>query len=113
MKLIIAVIKPFLLDHVLEAIQENPVNGVSFSEIKGHGRQKGHSELYAGAEYVIDYLPKVEVRVIVPDEMAMQVIKDIESAAKTGKIGDGIIYSLSLDSYKRIRTGEDVSDEEY
>ena len=113
MKLIIAVIKPFLLEEVLDAIQENPVNGVTFCEIKGRGRQKGHTELYRGAEYVVDYLPKMEVRVIVPDDMEEQVYKGIERTAKTGKFGDGIIYSIPLEGYKRIRTGEDVTDEEY
>ncbi|MFM1881231.1 MAG: family nitrogen regulator [Pseudomonadota bacterium] len=106
MKLITAVIKPFKLDEVREALSGIGVQGITVTEVKGFGRQKGHTELYRGAEYVVDFLPKVKVEVAVSDEMTDQAVEAIENAARTGKIGDGKIFITSLESVIRIRTGE-------
>ncbi|MFZ9733728.1 MAG: P-II family nitrogen regulator [Burkholderiaceae bacterium] len=106
MKLITAVIKPFKLDEVREALSGIGVQGITVTEVKGFGRQKGHTELYRGAEYVVDFLPKVKVEVAVGDEMTDQAVEAIENAARTGKIGDGKIFITSLESVVRIRTGE-------
>lgn len=110
MKLITAVIKPFKLDDVREALSDIGVQGITVTEVKGFGRQKGHTELYRGAEYVVDFLPKVKVEVAVSGEMAEQAIEAISSAANTGKIGDGKIFVSSLEQIIRIRTGETGSD---
>lgn len=110
MKYIIAVIKPFKLDEVREALAAAGVNGLTVSEVKGFGRQKGHTELYRGAEYVVDFLPKVKLEVAVDDAIAENVIETIVKSANTGKIGDGKVFVLNLESAVRIRTGEtDVS----
>ncbi len=110
MKYIIAVIKPFKLDEVREALAAAGVNGLTVSEVKGFGRQKGHTELYRGAEYVVDFLPKVKLEVAVDDAIAESVIETIVKSANTGKIGDGKVFVLDLESAVRIRTGEtDVS----
>jgi nitrogen regulatory protein P-II 2 len=106
MKLISAIIKPFKLDEVREALSTIGVTGITVTEVKGFGRQKGHTELYRGAEYVVDFLPKVKVETAVADERVAQVIETIESAAKTGKIGDGKIFVLPVEAVVRIRTGE-------
>ena len=106
MKKIEAVIKPFKLDDVKEALQDIGVQGMTVLEAKGYGRQKGHSELYRGAEYVIDFLPKIKIEVVVADDLAPAVIDAIQTAARTGKIGDGKIFVSSLEDVIRIRTGE-------
>ncbi len=106
MKLITAVIKPFKLDDVREALSEIGVQGVTVTEVKGFGRQKGHTELYRGAEYVVDFLPKVKIEVAVTDGMAEAVIEAISKSANTGKIGDGKIFVSNLEQVMRIRTGE-------
>ena len=106
MKLVTAIIKPFKLDDVREALAAIGVQGVTVTEVKGFGRQKGHTELYRGAEYVVDFLPKVKVEAAVPDERVEAVIEAIEGAARTGKIGDGKIFVLPLEQVIRIRTGE-------
>ena len=106
MKKIEAIIKPFKLDEVKEALQDVGVQGMTVLEAKGYGRQKGHSELYRGAEYVIDFLPKIKIEVVVPDDMAQAVIDAIIAAAKTGKIGDGKIFVSDVSDVIRIRTGE-------
>ena len=106
MKKIEAVIKPFKLDEVKEALQEIGVQGLSVIEAKGFGRQKGHTELYRGAEYVVDFLPKVKIEVVIPDQMLDPALDAILSAAKTGKIGDGKVFVSSIDKAVRIRTGE-------
>ena len=108
MKLITAIIKPFKLDDVREALSEIGVQGITVTEVKGFGRQKGHTELYRGAEYVVDFLPKVKIDVAVADDMMDQVIESISKAANTGKIGDGKIFILPLEQVVRIRTGETV-----
>ena len=113
MRVVIAVIKPFKLDDVREAIAINGANGMTVIEAKGHGRQKGHKELYRGSEYAVDYLPKIIVASIVPENRVKQLIRDIKKAAHTGKIGDGIVMSFPLDVYERIRTDEQISDENY
>jgi nitrogen regulatory protein P-II 2 len=110
MKLITAVVKPFKLDDVREALSEIGVQGIPVTEVKGFGRQKGHTELYRGAEYVVDFLPKVKIEVAVSDEQAEQVIEAITKAANTGKIGDGKIFVTSLEQIIRIRTGETGAD---
>jgi len=110
MKLITAVIKPFKLDDVREALSDIGVQGITVTEVKGFGRQKGHTELYRGAEYVVDFLPKVKIEVAVTSEMSEQAIEAITSAANTGKIGDGKIFVSSLEQIIRIRTGETGSD---
>ncbi|HEY5665831.1 MAG TPA: P-II family nitrogen regulator [Gammaproteobacteria bacterium] len=106
MKLITAVVKPFRLDDVRNALAEVGVQGMTVTEVKGFGRQRGHTELYRGAEYVVDFLPKVKVEVAVTDELVDQVVEAIIGAAKTGKVGDGKIFVTSLDQVYRIRTGE-------
>lgn len=110
MKLITAVIKPFKLDDVREALSEVGVAGLTVSEVKGFGRQKGHTELYRGAEYVVDFLPKVKVEVAVSEDKLPRVIESIVKAANTGKIGDGKIFVSSLEQAIRIRTGETGED---
>ncbi|MDP0561769.1 MAG: P-II family nitrogen regulator [Candidatus Endonucleobacter sp. (ex Gigantidas childressi)] len=106
MKLISAIIKPFKLDDVRESLSDMGVQGMTVTEVKGFGRQKGHSELYRGAEYMVDFLPKIKIDVAIPDEMLEQVIETIAKAANTGKIGDGKIFVTSLEQAVRIRTGE-------
>jgi nitrogen regulatory protein P-II 2 len=106
MKMVTAVIKPFKLDDVREALSTIGVQGITVSEVKGFGRQKGHTELYRGAEYVVDFLPKTKVEVAVADEMLDQTIEAISGAAQTGNIGDGKIFVTSLEQSIRIRTGE-------
>jgi nitrogen regulatory protein P-II 1 len=106
MKKIEAIIKPFKLDEVKNALTKIGVQGMTVTEVKGFGRQKGHTEVYRGAEYKIDFLPKVKIEVIVTDEIVLQVIETIERAAKTGKIGDGKIFVFPVDEVIRIRTGE-------
>ncbi len=106
MKFVTAIIKPFKLDEVREALSAIGVQGLTVTEVKGFGRQKGHTELYRGAEYVVDFLPKVKVEVAVKDEMVDQVIEAIEKSANTGKIGDGKIFVYDLEQVVRIRTGE-------
>ena len=114
MKLITAVVKPFRLDDVRNAMAEVGVQGMTVTEVKGFGRQRGHTELYRGAEYVVDFLPKVKVEVAVTDELVDRVIEAIIGAAKTGKVGDGKIFVTELAQVHRIRTGEtgDQADEE-
>ena len=106
MKLITAIIKPFKLDDVRSALSDIGVQGVTVSEVKGFGRQKGHTELYRGAEYVVDFLPKVRIDIAISDELLDQVIEAISKAAMTGKIGDGKIFVTPLEQAIRIRTGE-------
>ncbi len=106
MKKIEAVVKPFKLDEVRDALSEIGVTGLTVTEVKGFGRQKGHTELYRGAEYVVDFLPKVKVEVVVADKLADQAIEAIVKAARTGKIGDGKIFVTSVEQVIRIRTGE-------
>jgi nitrogen regulatory protein P-II 2 len=110
MKLITAVIKPFKLDEVREALSAIGVQGLTVTEVKGFGRQKGHTELYRGAEYVVDFLPKVKIEAAVADDVVEQVIEAIEGSARTGKIGDGKIFVSPLDQVVRIRTGETGQD---
>ncbi|WAC73801.1 P-II family nitrogen regulator [Roseateles sp. SL47] len=110
MKLITAVIKPFKLDEVREALSAIGVQGLTVTEVKGFGRQKGHTELYRGAEYVVDFLPKVKIEAAVSEGVVEQVIEAIENAARTGKIGDGKIFVSPLDQVIRIRTGETGQD---
>ncbi len=106
MKLVTAIIKPFKLDDVRETLSEIGVRGITVTEVKGFGRQKGHTELYRGAEYVVDFLPKVKLEVAVTDELLDQAIEAIAASARTGKIGDGKIFVTSLGQVLRIRTGE-------
>ena len=106
MKKIEAIIKPFKLDEVKEALQDLGVQGLSVIEVKGFGRQKGHTELYRGAEYVVDFLPKVKIEIIVDDELLDTALECIEESAKTGRIGDGKIFVSSIEKAIRIRTGE-------
>ncbi len=106
MKLVTAIIKPFKLDDVREALSEIGVQGITVTEVKGFGRQKGHTELYRGAEYVVDFLPKVKIDVAIAEELLDQVIEAISKAANTGKIGDGKIFVSGLEQVVRIRTGE-------
>jgi len=106
MKKIEAIIKPFKLDEVREALSEIGVSGLTVTEVKGFGRQKGHTELYRGAEYVVDFLPKVKIEIVVPDASVENAIEAIIKAARTGKIGDGKIFVSSVDQVVRIRTGE-------
>ena len=110
MKLITAVIKPFKLDDVREALAEIGIQGMTVTEVKGFGRQKGHTELYRGAEYVVDFLPKVKLEIAVPTEMGESVVEVIIKSASTGKIGDGKIFISTLEEVIRIRTGETGSD---
>lgn len=106
MKLITAIIKPFKLDDVREALSEVGVAGITVTEVKGFGRQKGHTELYRGAEYVVDFLPKVKLEIALSDNLVERAIEAITNAARTGKIGDGKIFISTLDQVIRIRTGE-------
>ena len=106
MKLVTAIIKPFKLDEVREALSAIGVQGITVTEVKGFGRQKGHTELYRGAEYVVDFLPKVKVEVIMPDNLVDRAIEAIVKAARTGKIGDGKIFVTGVEQTVRIRTGE-------
>jgi nitrogen regulatory protein P-II 1 len=106
MKKIDAVVKPFKLDEVREALSEIGVSGLTVTEVKGFGRQKGHTELYRGAEYVVDFLPKVKIEIVVADNIVEQAIEAIIKAARTGKIGDGKIFVTSVEQVVRIRTGE-------
>ena len=107
MKLVIAVVKPFKLDEVREALAEIGVNGLTVTEVKGFGRQKGHTELYRGAEYVVDFLPKVKIEAVVTDDILDRVLEAIQKSARTGKIGDGKIFVVDLEQVSRIRTGEE------
>ncbi|HBA39520.1 MAG: P-II family nitrogen regulator [Deltaproteobacteria bacterium] len=106
MKMVEAIIKPFKLDEVKEALTKAGVEGMTVSEVKGFGRQKGHTELYRGAEYSVDFLPKVKIQVLIADEKARQVVEAITTAARTGKIGDGKIFVTPVEEVIRIRTGE-------
>ena len=106
MKMVVAIIKPFKLDDAREALAEIGVQGITVTEVKGFGRQKGHTELYRGAEYVVDFLPKVKLEVAVPDELCERTVEAITRAARTGKIGDGKIFVFALEQAVRIRTGE-------
>jgi len=110
MKLVTAIIKPFKLDEVREALSAIGVQGITVTEVKGFGRQKGHTELYRGAEYVVDFLPKVKVEAAIRSELLEQVIEAIEKSAGTGKIGDGKIFISSIEQVIRIRTGETGED---
>ena len=110
MKLITAIIKPFKLDDVREALSEIGVHGMTVTEVKGFGRQKGHTELYRGAEYVVDFLPKIKVEVAVSDEQLDEAIEAISGAARSGKIGDGKIFITNLEEVIRIRTGEKAAE---
>ena len=110
MKKIEAIVKPFKLDEVREALSELGVTGLTVTEVKGFGRQKGHTELYRGAEYVVDFLPKVKVEVVIPDSLTERAIESIVKAARTGKIGDGKIFVTSVEEAVRIRTGEKGED---
>ena len=110
MKLVTAIIKPFKLDDVREALSEIGVQGITVTEVKGFGRQKGHTELYRGAEYVVDFLPKVKIEIGVDDALVDRVVEVISSAANTGKIGDGKIFIYNLEHAIRIRTGETGTD---
>ena len=106
MKLVMAIIKPFRLDDVREALSDVGVQGITVTEVKGFGRQKGHTELYRGAEYVVDFLPKVKIEAAVPDELVDQVVEAVTKAANSGKIGDGKIFVTNVEHAVRIRTGE-------
>ena len=106
MKKIEAIIKPFKLDEVKEALQEVGLQGITVTEAKGYGRQKGHTELYRGAEYVVDFLPKVKIEIVLEDEMVERALEAIQNAARTGRIGDGKIFISSVEEVIRIRTGE-------
>ena len=110
MKMIMAIIKPFKLDEVREALSGIGVTGITVTEVKGFGRQKGHTELYRGAEYVVDFLPKVKIEAAVPETLVERTIEAIETSARTGKIGDGKIFVAALEQVLRIRTGETGSD---
>jgi nitrogen regulatory protein P-II 2 len=110
MKLLTAIIKPFKLDEVREALSAIGVQGITVTEVKGFGRQKGHTELYRGAEYVVDFLPKVKIEAAIPNDLLDRVIEAVEKAANTGKIGDGKIFVFDLEQVVRIRTGETGAD---
>ena len=110
MKMITAIIKPFKLDDVRDALSEMGVKGITATEVKGFGRQKGHTELYRGAEYVVDFLPKIKVEIAIDDTLVERVIEAVSKAANTGKIGDGKIFVTSLEQVVRIRTGETGSE---
>jgi len=110
MKKVEAIIKPFKLDDVREALSEIGITGMTVTEVKGFGRQKGHTELYRGAEYVVDFLPKVRIEVVVADEQVAPCVETITTAARTGKIGDGKIFVTPMESVVRIRTGETNED---
>ena len=110
MKLVMAIIKPFRLDDVREALSDIGVQGITVTEVKGFGRQKGHTELYRGAEYVVDFLPKVKIEAVIKDDLVDQVVEAISKAANSGKIGDGKIFVSSIEQAVRIRTGESGDD---
>ena len=110
MKMVTAIVKPFKLDEVREALSAIGVQGITVTEVKGFGRQKGHTELYRGAEYVVDFLPKVKIEAAVDDTIVDRVIEAIEAAARTGKIGDGKVFVSTLEQVVRIRTGETGKD---
>ncbi|HZP64958.1 MAG TPA: P-II family nitrogen regulator [Rudaea sp.] len=110
MKMVMAIIKPFKLDDVREALAEAGVQGITVTEVKGFGRQKGHTELYRGAEYVVDFLPKLKLEIAVPDSLVERVVETIMHSANSGKIGDGKIFVYALDQVVRIRTGETGAD---
>lgn len=110
MKKIEAIIKPFKLDEVKEALNEIGIKGITVSEVKGFGRQKGHTELYRGAEYVVDFLPKIKIEIVVKGEMVEKVVSTIVETAKTGRIGDGKVFVSSVEEVVRIRTGEKGED---
>jgi nitrogen regulatory protein P-II 1 len=110
MRKVEAIIKPFKLDEVKEALNEIGIQGITVSEVKGFGRQKGHTELYRGAEYVVDFIPKIKMEIIVKDDMAAKVIETIADTARTGRIGDGKIFVTSVEEVVRIRTGESGED---
>jgi len=110
MKMVEAIVKPFKLDEVKEALTKAGIQGMTVEEVKGFGRQKGHTELYRGAEYSVDFLPKVKIQILVPDELAAQVVSVISDSAKTGKIGDGKIFVTNVEEVIRIRTGEKGTD---
>ncbi len=110
MKLVTAIIKPFKLDDVREGLSDVGIQGITVSEVKGFGRQKGHTELYRGAEYIVDFLPKMKLEIAVDDSMVERVLETIQEKAATGKIGDGKIFVTSLDNVIRIRTGETGED---
>lgn len=106
MKLVVAIVKPFKLDEVREALADIGVNGLTVTEVKGFGRQKGHTELYRGAEYVVDFLPKVKIEAVVADDLVERCLEAIQKSARTGKIGDGKIFVFDVEQVIRIRTGE-------
>jgi len=106
MKLVEAIIKPFKLDEVKDALNDIGIEGITVSEVKGFGRQKGHTELYRGAEYVVDFIPKIKLEIAISDELVAKVVETIETSARTGRIGDGKIFVIPLDEALRIRTGE-------
>ena len=110
MKMVEAIVKPFKLDEVKEALTKAGIQGMTIEEVKGFGRQKGHTELYRGAEYTVDFLPKVKIEILVPDEKAAKVVEIITDSARTGKIGDGKIFISNVDEVIRIRTGERGAD---
>ncbi len=110
MKLIVAIIKPFKIDDVRDALKDHGITGMTVTEVKGYGRQRGHTEIYRGAEYVVNFLPKIKVEVAVPSDRADKAVETISAAAKTGQIGDGKIFVLDLDHVVRIRTGETDAD---
>ena len=106
MKLIVAIIKPFKLDEVKDALNEIGIVGITVSEVKGFGRQKGHTELYRGAEYIVDFIPKIKLEIVIADELVPKVVETIVTTAKTGRIGDGKIFVIPMEEAVRIRTGE-------
>ncbi len=110
MKKIQAIIKPFKLDDVKEALTEIGIQGMTISEVKGYGRQKGHTEIYRGAEYVVDFIPKINIEIVVPADMVDKVVDTIRNAANTGKIGDGKIFVIPIERIVRVRTGEEDHD---
>ena len=110
MKLIEAIIKPFKLDEVKDALNAIGIEGITVSEVKGFGRQKGHTELYRGAEYVVDFIPKIKMEIAVSDDLVAKVVETIQNTAKTGRIGDGKIFIIPLEEAIRIRTGENGAD---
>jgi len=110
LKKVEAIIKPFKLDEVKESLNEIGIQGITISEVKGFGRQKGHTELYRGAEYVVDFIPKIKLEIIVSDDILPKVVESIEKSAKTGRIGDGKIFVTNVEAVVRIRTGETGED---
>jgi nitrogen regulatory protein P-II 1 len=110
MKLVEAIIKPFKLDEVKDALNDIGIEGITVSEVKGYGRQKGHTELYRGAEYVVDFIPKIKLEIVVSDDLVIKVIETIQTTAKTGRIGDGKIFVIPCEEAIRIRTGERGND---